>query len=166
MKNIVRKILSFGVALVLLLTFGVFALGSGEDEASSQGNGEAGAADVGKLSNYSVEIKSCRLAKDYEGKAIVIVKYAFTNNSDTPAAFWTSIDDTVYQGAVGLNECYIAAESANYSTDNQSKEVKKGGTLDVEVAYYLNDTTTSIDVEVSEMFSFSNKKTTKSFKIS
>ena len=40
---------------------------------------------------------------------------------------------------------------------------KKG--FDVEVAYELNDTTTDIEVEVKELFSFSDKTITKTFSI-
>ena len=46
------------------------------------------------------------------------------------------------------------------------KEIKKGATLSVDVAYTLNDETTPIDVEVSEIFSLTDKKITKTFTIS
>ena len=119
-----------------------------------------------KLGDYSVEIKSCRLAEDYLGDPIVIVKYVFTNNDDNdPAAFYIALEDHVYQNGVGLNECYVADDSANYSSDNQTKEIKKGASIEVEVAYKLNDTTSDIEVEVSEWISFSSKKVTKTFKI-
>ena len=45
------------------------------------------------------------------------------------------------------------------------KEIKKGATLDVEVAYELNDATTDVEIEVKELFSFSEKVITKTFKI-
>ena len=117
------------------------------------------------LINCNVEIESCRLASDYTGKPIVIVKYIFTNKIDEPRAFSYSVEDGVFQNGVGLNKCYFAVDSANYSTDNQYKEIKKGATLDVEVAYELNDTETNIEVEVSEYFSFTDRKVTKIFSI-
>ena len=117
------------------------------------------------LGDYTLEILSCRLAKDYENKDIVIVKYAFTNNGDSAASFSFAFDDAVFQNGVGLNECYFAADSADYSSDNQSKEIQKGARLEVEVAYELNDAETKIDVEVKELISFSDKKITKTFEI-
>ena len=164
-----KKWLSLLLALAVLLSFAAFALGSSSDEEdSSQGSGEAAKATVDNtaLGDYSLEIKSCRLAKDYVGKDVVIVTYTFTNvNDDDATAFYLAFSDNVYQNGVGLNESYVLDDSANYSSDNQMKEIKKGASLDVEVAYELNDTTTDIEVEVEELISFSDKKLTKTFKI-
>ena len=46
-----------------------------------------------------------------------------------------------------------------------NKEIKSGVTLEVEAAYELNDAETKIDVEVSELISFSDDKISKSFEI-
>ncbi len=161
-----KKLLSLLLALLLFTTYGIFALGSGESEEKSQGKGSAEKSDTtNKLGEYSLEIKSCRLAKDYEGKDIVIVLYGFTNNSDDAEAFYLAFDDTVYQDGVGLNESYFVADSANYDSSNQTKEIKSGTSLDVEVAYELNNTTSDIEVEVSELISFDESKITKTFSI-
>ncbi len=132
--------------------------GGGNDD---QGDGTA----EPNLGDYIIEIKSSRLAEDWEGKPVIIVKYRFTNNSDEDAAFFTTFEDNVFQNGVGLNECYFVSESDAYSSDNSTKELKPNASIDVEVAYYLNDTATPIDVEVSELFSFSDKKVTKTFNI-
>ena len=162
-----KKIGVILLCLVLMCSFALFALGSSEEEGSeSQGSASAEKDESGNnLGDYRIEIVSSRLAKDYSDKDIVIVKYKYTNNSDTPTSFMTAVDCKVYQDGVGLNECYFAADSANYSADNQSKEIKKGASIEVEEAYELNDTTTDIEVEVEEWISFSDKKITKTFKI-
>lgn len=147
--------------LVLLLT--LCALCSCLDtDAGNQGSD--GAGDSTTLGDYSVVIDSCRLATDYEDKPIVIVKFIFTNNGDDLASF-LSLDYHAFQNGVSLNPCYLADDSANYSTENQYKELKKGASLEVEVAYRLNDTTTDVEIEVSEFISFSDKKITKTFSI-
>ena len=92
-----------------------------EDKSSTDNDSKTKDSD-NKLGNYLVEIKSCRLAEDYEGKPIVIVKYLFTNNDDDAAAFYIALEDKAYQDGVGLNKCYVADDSANYSDDNQTKE--------------------------------------------
>ena len=117
------------------------------------------------LGNYYVVIKSFRLAEDYAGNPIVIVTYSYTNNAKNAESFSSAISTSVFQNGVGLNECYFADDRANYSTDNQYKEVKSGVTLDVEVAYELNDTTTPIEVEIEEWFSYKDEKVTKTFNI-
>ena len=148
---------------VLIAVFAVFALGSGESSEKDQGKGAAGNDEIGK---YSVVIDSCRMAEDYEGDPVVIVKYIFSNLSDDDAAaFYLTFNDKVYQDGVGLNEAYILKDTANYSSDNKTKEIKKGASIEVEVAYELNDTTTDIEVEVKEAFSFDETTITKTFSI-
>ena len=164
-----KKFLSFFLVLAVLCSFALFALGSSSDEGTSnQGNGNAqqNTEDNTSLGDYSVEINSCRLAKDYDGKDVVIVTYKFTNVSDDDAtAFYIAFEDAAYQNGVGLNKAYILDESANYNPDNQTKEIKKGASIDVEVAYELNDSSTEIEVEVKELISFSDKVLTKSFSL-
>lgn len=165
-----KKLLTMILVICVLFSFAFFALGSGsdEEESASQGTGTADTPTEEKtdLGDYKVEIDSCRMAKDYEGKPVVIVKYIYTNvNDDDPTAFYIAFDDAVYQGGVGLNEAYILKDSAKYDSGNQMKEIKKGASLEVEVAYELNDKTTDIEVEVKELFSFSDKTLTKTFSI-
>ena len=164
-----KKVISIILAIVILLAFAAFALASGEEKTGNQGSGTASASSENNdtdIGDYSVVIDSCRLAKDYEGKDVVIIKYIFTNNNDdNPTSFMIAFDDEVFQNGVGLNEAYILKDSANYSADNQMKEIKKGASIDVEVAYELNDTTTDIEVEVKELFSFNDKTITKTFSI-
>ena len=162
-----KKILWAILAVVILAVFGAVALGSGEDSSSDdQGSGTVSTqSNDSNLASYKVDILSCRLAKDYSGKDVVIVKYKFTNNDEKPTSFMLAFDDNVYQNGVGLNGAYILADSADYSSDNQTKEIKKGASLEVEAAYELNDTATDIEVEASELFSLSDKVVKKTFSI-
>ena len=164
--TLTKRILSIIAVIALLLAFGLFAMASSdsEDGSDDQGSGDA-VGNGSNLGDYKLEIKSCRLAEDYSGKPIAIIKYSFTNNGDDPISFMVAFNDAVYQNGVALNECYIADDSANYSSDNQTKEIKKGATLEIEAAYTLNDTTTDLEVEVEELFSFSDKTVKKTFKI-
>ncbi len=164
-----KKLISICLTAVLLLSFCLFAIGSSDAEDTSTNQGSDSATipetDPTKLGKYNIEIKSCRLAKDYEGKDIVIVTYGYTNNSDDATPFMTAVSTKLFQSGIGLNECYLADESANYSSDNQMKDLQKGATLDVEVAYELNDTTTEVVVEVTEWISLDDAKITKTFKL-
>ena len=162
-----KKVFSLILALLLISAFTIFAMGSSESESTDQGSGVADKTETdANLGNYKVEIKGCRISKDYEGKPVVIIKYGFTNNSEDSISFGVAFDDNVYQNGVGLNGAYVLDDSANYSADNQTKEIKKGSTIDVEVAYELNDSTTDVEVEVKQLFSFDDSIVTKTFSIS
>ena len=160
-----KKVCTLILAILMVATFAVFALGSGSSEESDQGSDAATKTEAPEVAGCTVEIKSSRLAKDYEGKDIIIVNYAFTNNEEEDKSFSLAFDDKAFQNGVGLNECYFVDNSANYSADNQTKNIKKGATLEVEVAYVLNDATTDVEVEVSALFSFNDSKVTKTFEI-
>ncbi len=163
-----KKFISVLLSILVILTFAFFALASGDSsETSSQGSGvaETAADNSSTLGNYSIEIMSCRLAEDYEGDPVVIVKYNFTNNADNATSFYIAFEDSVYQNGVGLNEAYVLDDSANYNADNRTKDIKKGSSLEVEVAYELNDTETDIEVEVKELISFNDSVITKTFSI-
>lgn len=165
-----KKILKTIIALTLVCIFSLFAMASGSDDSGTenQGTDAAGSSETADnaLGDFSVEIKSSRLAKDYEGKDVIIVTYGFTNNSaDDATAFYLAFTDNAYQNGVGLNEAYVLDDSADYNADNQTKEIKKGGSLDVEVAYELNDNETDVLIEVEELFSFSDKIISKTFTI-
>ena len=49
--------------------------------------------------------------------------------------------------------------------DNQRKEIKTGASLDVEVAYTLNDDKSDVEVEVKKLFSLDESSVSKTFSI-
>lgn len=157
------------VVLIAVL-FALFALGSGESEPTTVDQGD-GAADVSAedkttLGDYSVEISDCKVVKDFEGKPAVIITYKYTNNSsDTPTSFFIAFDDAAYQDGVGLNESFFLDDGVEYDSESKNKEIKKGTTIDVQVAYKLNDSETPVEIEISELFSFEEKTITKTFDI-
>ena len=159
------------LAVLLCLLFVLFAVASGDDSSTTvdQGSDSAEtnqAVNDSALGDYSLEILDSRMAKDFEGKDVIIVKYKFTNNNnDTATAFFTAFEDAAFQNGIGLNEAFVLDNSANYSADNQTKEIKKGASLEIEVAYELNDTTSDVVIEVSELFSLDDKTIQKTFKI-
>ena len=120
----------------------------------------------GNLGKYSVEILSCRVAIDYEGKPVVIVKYSFENVSDSKAAsFVWNVSDKVYQNGMELENAYLLDDSANYDSEKKSVEIQKGTKIEVEVAYVLRDTTSDIEVEVGRLISTEEAVLKKTFTI-
>ena len=163
-----KKFLSVLLSLAMLATFAFFAVASGESSDADTTQPAGAASDGGNsdtLGQYKVEIKDARLTKDYENKPAVVVTYGFTNNAEEAAAFEWTFEDVVYQNGVSLEYAYFLADGDPYNEANQSKEIKNGVTLDVEVAYVLNDATTDIEVEVSELISFSDAVVSRTFSI-
>ena len=152
--------LIIGVVVVAIL-FGGGSDSSTDDQGS--GSSQVGGSDKTNLGDYHVEIMSCRVVKGYDNKDVVIVKYKFTNHSDDSANFTWSISDEVYQNGVGLSGAYVLPDEANYNADNQSKDIKPSVSLEVEVAYELNDSTTPIEIELTEYLGWSDDKVTKTF---
>lgn len=166
-----KRYISTIFSILAVLVFAFFALASGSsDSEDTKATQEAGTAVVeaeasNELGNYAVEIKNARVTKDWEGKDAVVITYGFTNNADEPAAFWLAFEDDVYQGGVGLEKAYILKDGDPYDEANQNKEIKSGVSIDVDVAYVLNDTETDIEVEVKELYSFSDDVVSRTFSI-
>lgn len=93
-----------------------------------------------------------------DGKYDLIVTYSFTNNATESKAFGYSVSPKLFQNGVEIPELWsrIGIEDY-YDFDNQHKEIKPGTTLEVQEAYELADTTTEVEVEISEWISLSKK---------
>lgn len=112
-----------------------------------------------KIGNYEVTILSAQVVKNTsDGKYDLIVTYSFTNNATESKAFGYAVSPKLFQNGVEIPELWsrIGIEDY-YDFDNQHKEIKPGTTLEVQEAYELSDTTTDVEVEISEWISLSNK---------
>ena len=160
-----KKVFSTILVVAILCVFGLLAMASGETKTTEDNKATDTTATVepeskteksdekmdtkGNLGDYMVEIIGSRMAKDYEGKPVIIVKYAFTNNNSEAKCFSYTIDDKAFQDGIGLNSAFLIDESYDYESDNAIKEIKQGSTIELEKAYILNDTTTAVEIECS-----------------
>lgn len=153
-----KRILSSVLAVVLVGLFSLFALGSLENEEVDVTDNVVG--------DYKVDVVDFRLVKDLSND-VIIIKYSFTNNSDDSESFNLAVTDTVYQGGMSLTETYVLSSEANYDYDNKSRKIKSGATVEIEIAYKLEDTTTDIEVEIKDgsLFGDSDDVITKTFSI-
>ena len=155
------------VAVIVIIAFAASG-GEGSDSGNQPTSSNSGAVvnDSGNsnLGQSKVEIKSCKLTKDFEGNPAAVVTYSYTNNGKEAQAFDFAFITHAYQNGVEAEKCYVISDDGNYdSNNNQSKEIKPGVTIDVMVAYKLNDTTSPVEVEVGQFLSFDNTKITKTF---
>ncbi len=164
-----KKFLSLFMTVCVVLTFVFLAAASGSDSGENvEQKGENAAADTADdktLGDYQVEIKSSRMTTDYEGKKVIVITYNYTNNSDSATAFDIALTYKAYQDGVELEKAFMLKDGDSYNSDNQGKSLKKGVSLDIEVPYELNDETTDVVTEVSQLISFDDKTISKTFKI-
>lgn len=106
------------------------------------------------LGDYGCVVKGAELCKDWTGDDAVLITYEFTNNSDDAISFDIALDAKAYQNGIGL-ETAILDEDTDLFVD---VDIKPGITKEVKKAYVLSDTSSDVEIEVTELFSFSDDK--------
>lgn len=115
----------------------------------------------GDLGKYHIKIVSAEKGKDYSDKAVLVVTYEWTNNGDKETSFSLAFDAKAYQGGV---ECSSLTVVDGVDAQKLLSNIKPGASLVVQEAYVLNDDS-DVEVEVSELISFSDKKVVKTFSV-
>ncbi len=138
---------------------------SSQSESSRQENPDSAGKDSGNLGNYEISILSARRSVDYEGNPAIIVKYQFTNKSNENQNFMTAVSAKAFQKGVQLNSAVIIGDE-QYTALDSTKDVQPNGTIELEKAYLVTDTTSDIVIEVTELFSLSDDKLSKNFPVS
>lgn len=115
---------------------------------------ESGIIAEGDIGAYHVVIVSIELSKDYDDNPAVIVNYLFTNNSEETDSFMMAVSDTVFQGGIELEAGMLVD---GHDAGAALLDIKPGATLEVAMAYVLRDTTSPIEIELSELFDFSDE---------
>ena len=135
---------------------------SSEDASAEERS--AAPADSGSLGDYDIAILSARKAFDYEGKPALVVSFKFTNNAADNKMFLSSVSGKAFQDGVQLETAIITGDD-DLRVDNQMKEIKTGATIEVDEVYLLDNETSDVESEVSELISFSDEKIVKTFKL-
>lgn len=160
-KNKKKWIIIAVVAVVIILIV-VIASGGSDDSSSEDSNASAVTSAVSAeseekandtLGDFKCVVKGAKLCKDLTGKDAVLITYEFTNNSDSAVSFDVALDARAYQDGVGLETAILDED-----TDYLDVDIKPGVTKEVKKAYNLRDTSTEIEIEVSELISFSDDK--------
>ena len=157
-----KKWIIIAVVAVLIILIAVIASGGSDDSSSEDSNASAVTSAVSAESeekandtvgDFKCVVKGAKLCKDLTGKDAVLITYEFTNNSDSAVSFDVALDARAYQDGVGLETAILDED-----TDYLDVDIKPGVTKEVKKAYNLRDTSTEIEIEVSELISFSDDK--------
>lgn len=116
----------------------------------------------GKLGEYYVKITGYTLSKDYEDKDAIIINYDFTNNSADTTSAMMALNFQLFQDGVELDTAIVSGDDS-YDSDAEMKDIKSGVTLSCQAAYVLGNTTSPVEVEVAELFSFTNEQVATTF---
>lgn len=157
-----KKWIIIAVVAVVIILIAVIASGGSDDSSSEDSNASAVTGAVSAESeekandtvgDFKCVVKGAKLCKDLTGKDAVLITYEFTNNSDSAVSFDVALDARAYQDGVGLETAILDED-----TDYLDVDIKPGVTKEVKKAYNLRDTSTEIEIEVSELISFSDDK--------
>ncbi len=116
----------------------------------------------GDLGDYHVEIKNAFLAKDYEGKPVIVITYSWTNNSDDTTSAMAAVSGKAFQDGVQMDIAMLFNVDG-YESGSSMKEVRPGTTIDVQSAYVMTSETSTVEFEISEFLSFSDNMVTMNF---
>ena len=111
----------------------------------------------GEIGDYICTVKSAEKCKNWEGKNSIKITYNFTNNSSDAESFDVALKDEAYQDGIGLESSFLDGGSDELGWD---VKVKPGTTKEVSKVYILRDDSTQIELEISELISFSDEKLT------
>ena len=107
------------------------------------------------LGDYTVEIESATITQDYAGDPAVVITYSWTNNSSETTSPLFSVSTAVFQDGVGLESALITDDSV-YDSSMHMADVRPGTTIEVQEAFSLYNTTSPIEVEITESFTLGN----------
>lgn len=157
-----KKLIILGVVIAVIIVIAAASgSGSNDDTKTSSNETTVSSVDAEKketdentIGDFKCVVKGAKITKDWEGKDAVLITYEFTNNSDSPISFDGALDDKLYQDGIEL-------ESAILSNDEEAKlidtvDLKPGITKEVKKAYSLRNKKSEIEVEIQEIFSFSD----------
>lgn len=155
------------IAAIIIIIAVISSAGGGDkgtpDTPTTNSSVEADTTEASNntVGDYGCVVKSAKLTKNWEGKDTVLLTYEFTNNSSSPASFDVALIDHVYQDGIGLETTFLSDDD----TDLLDVEIKPGVSKEVRKAYVLRNTTTDLEVEISELISFSDDKIVTTVKL-
>lgn len=113
----------------------------------------------GNLGNYHVEIKAGRLAENEDGSTAIVIKFAWTNNSDKTTSASLAFMEAAFQNGIEIDSCY----PSEYDRDSYGKDIRPGATLEVERAFKLASETAPVEVEITRFLGDDNEVVTATF---
>ena len=111
-----------------------------DDQTAAQAEETPTAANEADFDGCHVVITGHKVASDYEGKPMLVIEYAFTNNTDENKAPIWEFYHKAFQNGIELDTA-IGMDSSVYDAGIEQKTIQPGTTLEgCQIAYSLTDT--------------------------
>lgn len=117
---------------------------------------------INTIGDYTISVISHEPTADYEGKSAILITLGFTNNSDDTTNFVSSINLQAFQDGIELETAILM--DANTGT-SQMCNLRPGAGRAVTAAFILTSDISPVELEIEEMFSFSDEKLTTTLNI-
>lgn len=173
-----KKILSLILALGLVFSF--TACG-GDEPSTGQGTEEATSttaetpkkepaeepASDNALGDFVVVLGEATQATDMDGANALLVSYDFTNNGSETNSSMAALYVQAFQDGVELQHAYFMDyPSADWETwvNNDMLEIQTGASIKVAQGFKLTSSS-PVEVQVTELISFSDKKVTNTYEV-
>ena len=103
---------------------------------------------------YDIKYKSSRIIKD-SGKSYLIVRLIFTNKTDEAKSFDSAVESEAFQGGVQLERGLLIFND-NYDGTLSVKKIQPGKSIEIEEAFELYNTESSVLLNVNPFFTFTD----------
>jgi len=142
----VKKVLA--LIMCLAISFAIVGCGGGAEKAETESKATDTPAPSVSATKGSIEVEilSCEIVKDTEGKDSVLIKYHFKNGTEKKQNFKFATKQIIKQGDKTLSTAVVAA-SDKCDSSLVTKSLLNGEETDVVLAFAVIDTQTPIDVE-------------------
>ena len=109
-------------------------------DTTTEGSDESG--------EYTVKYVSHSIEKNYDGKDVLVIEYAWTNNSQKETSFTFACTDKVFQNGIECSSLAVLLDDVD--TQKEFLDIKPGTTYNLKVGYILQDKTNA-HVEVTDL---------------
>ncbi len=130
---------------------GVSTVSDAKEDNSAASESSAGSSkdESSATEESNIKIVSHSLGKDYEGKDVLVIEYAFTNTDDKAKSFNSSCQDSVFQNGIECTSTVIGCDEVDIQ--QQLNNVQPGVTYNLKVGYVLEDKSPA-NVVVKDLF--------------
>ena len=113
---------------------------------------------------YELIITNSKVVTDNDKRKVLVVTFDFKNLTDEAVNFSYSLDTKAFDDGIELDKPISMWGIDGYDFHNNDLDIKPGKSIQVQQAYYLNEETKEVDVEIYPWVSF-DKQAYKTFKI-